>query len=893
MSIQATIQNRIFYSGARAALPPRTALLTVSLPVMSRHWTEVEPELRADIATLFAKEPLLGGHAHNLPQVFVKGKQEQDVSFADWVVALCVAFQRWARDPACQGQVVEVTGDSAQLAIPWFRQDVFDMAMQLALRHILIHYEPPLERQDKSAALAYDLGQWLQSVQPNGLAIDAMRFALAAAQRDIPVKTGSGFVQLGWGSQSERMDNSFTHRTSNLASRLARDKILSKQLLWNSGIPTSQGIWTHSVDHALEFSRTVGWPLVVKPSSLDGGVAVTARIQDESELRLAFAKAANAAQSRVIVERHIEGNDYRLLVVGGKLLVATQRVNGGVVGDGTHSVQQLVNLTNQNPLRGRDRQSQLIALDLDEEALICLRQQSLTPDSLPSADQYVFLRRTANISTGGTSVDVSHLVHPDNRDLAVRAARLTGLDIAGIDLICPDISRSWHEVGGVICEVNAQPGFRVHWLGAPERDFNGEVIDWLFANKKARIPTAAITGTNGKTTVARMLHHLWRCAGKYAGVTTTQGVWIGDEHISKDNLSGVPGANLLLDDPAVEAAIIEMPRKGLIYFGHPCDRYDVAALLNIQNDHIGVDGIQSLDEMARLKAQVLERATEAVVVNAQDELTLAMLEHSTAPRRILVSTQDDAPAFLSHLEADGEGLFLQTHQGERWIAHAQGSQITFVLPIKDVPATVGGAYGHNCVNALFAVALAWAQGLPLNVIRQGMSTFQNDARHNMGRCNFIEGLPCTTVLDFGHNPDGFEEFFNFVSKLPRTGQLRLVCMNLGNRHRQHIELAAPLIARHFDHVVLSSDPGYVRESSDYAGPDPLSSMLQAGEMAFRNAGLSPQALLVAADRVPALEAALNLARAGDLLVVLCEPEIALPVFEAFKNRSAPIKNHPQ
>ena len=884
MSIQASIQNRVFYPGGYAALPPRTALLTVSLPEVSKHWTQVEPELRRDIATLFTKEPLYGADAQNWPQVFIAGEQSQDTTFAHWVVALCVAFQRWVRNPAWQGQVIQVSGDTAQLAIPWFRQDVFDMAMQLALRHIMIHYEPPHEREDKSVVLAHDLQQWLQSAQAHGLTPNALRFALAAAQRAIPVKTSAGYVQLGWGSQSERIDSSFTSRTSNIASKLARDKTMSKQLLWESAIPTPQSIWTHSADQALAHARTVGWPLVVKPSNLDGGVAVTARIQDETELRSAFEKAVQASSGPVIVERHIEGLDYRMLVVGGELLATTQRVHGGVVGDGTHSVQQLVDLVNQNPLRGRDAQSSLIALDLDEEALVCLRQQSLTPSGLVSAGQHVYLRRTANISTGGTSVNVSHLVHPDNRALAVRAARLTGLDIAGIDFICPDISRSWFEVGGAVCEVNAQPGFRVHWLGEPERDINGEVIDWLFSGKKARIPTAAITGTNGKTTVARMLHHLWSAAGKCAGVTTTQGVWIGDEQISKDNLSGFPGANILLDDPSVEAAIIEMPRKGLIYFGHPCDRYDVAALLNIQNDHIGVDGVQSLEEMARLKAQVIERATDAVVVNAQDALTLAMLAFSKAPRHILVSAQEDAPGLCAHLQTGGEGVFLQVHQGERWIVHAQGPRITFVLPIKDVPATVGGSYGVNCVNALFAVALAWAQGLPLASIRQGMSSFQNDTQHNLGRCNFIEGLPCTTILDYGHNPDGFEDFFQFVSALPRTGQIRLACMNLGNRHRQHLELAAPLVARHFDHVVFSSDPARVIESPDYAGADPVRSMLQAGEIALRKAGLGTQALLVDADRVHALETALSLASAGDLLVVLCEADLALPVFEAFKSR---------
>jgi len=282
-------------------------MLTVSLPEMSRQWTAVEPELRADIATLFAKEPLFGVHASHWPQVFVSGAQKQESTFAHLAVALCVAFQRWARDPAWQGQVIEVTGDSAQLAIPWFRQDVFDMAMQLALRHIMIHCQPALERKDKSATLAHDLELWLQSAKPNGLAPNTLRFALAAAQRDIPVKTGTGFVHLGWGCQSERMDNSFTNRTSNLASRLARDKTLSKQLLWYSGIPSSLGIWTHSVDHALEFSRNVGWPLVVKPSSLDGGVAVTAGIQDASELRLAFERALNTSPGLVFIARHIGG----------------------------------------------------------------------------------------------------------------------------------------------------------------------------------------------------------------------------------------------------------------------------------------------------------------------------------------------------------------------------------------------------------------------------------------------------------------------------------------------------------------------------------------------------------------------------------------------------------
>ena len=833
--------------------------------------------MREQVASLFSDEVMYGVDAGDWPHAFLAGDRSQPADFAHWAAALSVAFLRWAREPVWLAQVMHVEAEASRLALPWVRAEVLDGAVALALRHILIHCEPPHERADKALALADDLQRWLHTVQAAGLSPTAMRFALAAYRKGIPVKPSAGFIQLGWGAAAERMDSSFTGRTSNIASRLARDKALTKQLLWEAGLPVPEGTVAHSLEQALEYARHAGWPLVVKPHNQDGGEGVTAGILDEAELQNAYRRAGVASGGAVLVERYIAGSDHRMLVVGEEVLAVTWRMRGGVTGDGDSTVKKLVEQTNLDPRRGSDKRSLLIALELDEEAQVCLRQQGLEPDSVPEPGQRVYLRRTANISTGGTAQDVTAQVHPDNLTLARRAARVVGLDIAGIDFICPDIARPWHEVGGAICEVNAQPGFRVHWLGAPQHDVSAEVVDWLFRGKEARIPTAAITGTNGKTTVARMLHHLWLTAGKKAGVVTTQGVWVGSEQISHRNLSGQPGGNILLTDPAVEAAVIEMPRKGLIRFGHPCDRYDVAALLNVQDDHIGVDGVNSLQEMALLKASVLAKASVAVVVNAQDALTLEMRQHAGAARHILVSTIEEVPALAEHLQQGGEAVFVQIRSGSQWIVHALGSRVTPILPLVQVQPAFDGHLEFNVSNALFAVAMAWAQGLSLGTIQQGMATFKNDSSHNLGRFNVIQGLPFTAVLDFAHNPDAIGQLCAALQDWPRKGQLRLAGLNLGNRHRQHMGEVATRLAKVFDHIVLGCDPVCVHENPDYAGENPVGNMLEWGQACLLQAGFSPDDLLLEADPAQAIRKALEIAQPGDLLLILADPYLAMPV----------------
>ena len=869
-----------FLPGCSAGLDEKTVLLDITWKGQWEPGVDWGARWSSHFLNLRPGEPLWGFSAARFPADFLVSESLVGTpAFPVWLVGLSIALQRWARQPVWQGAVLAASDKQARLALPYERQDVVKAALQHAARLLMLWAQsdgPSAQTTQASAALE----AWLQKVQPQGWAPNTLRFFAAARQRGIPTAQRAGMLQLGQGGHAELLDSSFTGRTSALATRIAKSKQLTSQLLGRAGLPVPAQWVVASLQSAEQAAHKLGWPVVVKPSNQDQGLGVVPGIRDLATLGHAFAAAQKYSPGQVIVEKHIEGDDHRLLVVGGVLRMATQRVPGGVTGDGLRSVQALLDALNADPLRGSDERSLLIRIALDAQALDCLAEQTLTPACVPAPGRWVRLRRTANISTGGTAHDVTDRVHPDNRALAERAACTVGLDIAGIDFLCPDIARSWREVGGAVCEVNAQPGFRVHWLGAPERDINGEVLDWLYRHQPARIPTAAITGTNGKTTVARMLHHIWRVAGKTAGVCTTQGVWVGDTLVSSENLSGFPGGRMLLDDPAVQAAVIEMPRKGLLVFGHPCDRYDVAALLNVQADHIGVDGIETLDQMAELKAQVLARARHAVVVNADDPRCLAMRARA-APgvRHILVARDGHNPALQAHREAGGEGLFVQRLQSQDWVVHAEGAAQTPLMRLADMPATLNGLLRFNESNALFAMALAGAQGLPWATVCEAMAGFASTPEANPGRYNLINGFPFQVLLDFGHNPDGVAEMCRIAAQLPVTGQRRLMAAEVGSRHRAHWPAVAPAVAQVFDTVVLSCYPAYVAKSLDYAGEDPVANMLNGAQGALLAAGLPAAVVSTQRERQTALEAALARSQPGNLLVLLMDPHEALPALE--------------
>jgi len=873
-----------FYPGAHAGLSGKTALVTLQYTGEIDDPASLEGRVFDQAVQLLENEPFLRIGEQEWPGFFLV--EPCSLSPAGrWVAALSVAFQRWARDPVGEGRVISSSDRSMVLAMPWEREAVFKSALQFAIR-FLHFWQQPRQEQHPKGNPEHEFSEWLQRVQVGGLSPNTLRFAMSARQRLIPVAVSAptDTLRLGWGSSALRMDGSFTEGTGVLASRIARNKIQTGNLLRLAAVPVPPSILVHSVEQALTVAMRLGWPVVVKPSDLDYGQGVVPGIGDKTTLQRAFESALKLSRRGVIVEKHVAGQDYRLLIVGGKLLAAAGRIPAGVTGDGRNTVARLVEKANADPRRSKGKRSLLIAFSLDEEALHSLRDQDLAPESVPEAGRFVFLRRTANVSTGGSAVDVTDRVHSDNRKLAERAARLVGLDVAGVDFLCPDISRSWRQVGGNIIEVNAQPGFRPHWIGDPDRDINGEIIDWMFRSRSARIPTAAISGTNGKSTTARMLHHIWSTSGKVAGVCTTNGVWVGFDMVSERNLSGYPGGRILLEDPAVETAVFEMPRKGLILFGHPCDRYDVAALLNVQNDHIGVDGIDSLEAMARLKAEVLERAVHAVVVNAEDPLCLAMLESAGAPRHILVSGDFSAPELQRHLAAGGSGVFRRMIEGTFWIVLAEGSRHSPLMPLGEIPATMNGLLQFNEINALFAAALAWAQGIPAGIIRKSLATFANTPEQNPGRFNFIGGFPFQVLLDYAHNPDGIRELCGVAGKLDVTGKRRLLNQKLGCRHRSHLDESAADLARTFDDFVLGTSPLYVGKNPEWtAGGDAQEIMIACSRQCLLEEGVAPEAIIAERDQAESIRTMMKRAEPGDLVVLLAEPWVALPVLEELRD----------
>jgi len=869
-----TIENLKFYQGAYAGLSGKTVVLLLRFDDEIKEWSLTAAAVRHQVMSLWPQHSLFDIKTEDWPHAFLV-EPATEFSFPHWVVALTIAFQRWAGDPAGDGRVLRVSGSSMVLAMAWERQPVFNTALHFALRHLLL-WSASAPDAGLSGKLAIEFDEWLLTAQSGGLSPNSFRFAFAAWQRKIPVAVSTGSVRFGWGANALRMDSSFTDATSVVGVRIAHNKFQTSSLLQQNGVPVPSGFMARDREQAFSGAEKLGWPVVVKPLHQEQGVGVVPGIKDKQIFDQAVDHAFRLSPDGVIVEKHVDGDDHRMLVVGGKLLMATLRIPGGVSGDGKSSVEQLVHEVNTDPRRGKRKRSFLISLVLNDEAMRCLREQGLEVKSVPERGRFVRLRYTANISTGGSAIDVTDKVHPDNRIVVERAARLVGLDIAGVDFLCPDIARSWREIGGKIIEVNSQPGFRPHWLSVPDRDINGEIIDWLFREKSSRIPVAAITGTNGKTTTSRMLYHIWMTFGKRAGVCTTNGVWVGDDMIADDNLSGYSGGQMLLADSAVEVAVIEMPRKGLILFGHPCDRYDVAALLNVQDDHIGVDGINSLEEMARLKASVLERATQAVVINAEDPLCLAMRQYASAPH-ILVAHDSSTPALRDHLGQGGAGVFAQVRNGTSWIVLAEGSTQSFLMPLEDIPATMNGLLRVNEINALFAAALAWAQGIPQEIIRKALAVFYNSQEQSPGRFNFIEGFEFQVLLDFAHNPEGVRELCEMVLKLQVTGKRRLLNLNIGNRHPAHLKASVPCLSRTFDHFVLGCDTDYIYKSPEWSGGDPINKMLEYSQACLLTEGVSQEVITIERDKSDAVKRILADAQPGDLLVLLAGTWEVLPL----------------
>jgi cyanophycin synthetase len=619
----------------------------------------------------------------------------------------------------------------------------FDTALRLTLAAM---HDAPCDLEAELAQL-HDLADTYR-LGPSTSAVVA-----AARARDIPVlrlTPTESLVQLGYGIYQKRIQASETSNTRAIAVDMCQNKEMTNRMLRAVGVPVPDGRVVDSADAAWDAAQAFGLPVVVKSEDGNQGKGVSVNLQTEAEVRAAYA-IARAFRSGVLVERCISGYDYRLLVVGGKMVAAARRDPPQVEGDGRHTVAELVASVNADPRRRPGHSSSLTRIALDDPALLVLAQQGLTVDSIPQPGQSVRLRTNCNLSTGGTAADVTDLVHPSNARMAELAAQIFDLDVAGIDMLCQDIARPLAEQGGAIVEVNAAPGLRMHLSpasGTP-RDVGTPIVEMLYPNAApSRIPIIAVTGTNGKTTVTRLIAHMYTTAHWRVGMTCTEGVSIDGEQIMQGDCSGPKSAQAVLLHPRVEVAVLETARGGILREGLAFDRCSVGVVTNISSDHLGLGGITTLEELARVKQVVVEavRRDGAAVLNADDPL-VAEMAAATDSEVIYFSTKPQQPIVAAHLANGGRCVLAE--QGA--IVLAQGASRVELIELERVAFTFGGAISFQVQNALAATAAGWAAGLNPALIARALTTFAADEQMAPGRFNRLEVGGVDVILDYGHN----------------------------------------------------------------------------------------------------------------------------------------------
>ncbi|MGB5336012.1 MAG: cyanophycin synthetase [Woeseiaceae bacterium] len=686
----------------------------------------------------------------------------------------------------------------------------------------------------------------------------------AAEERNIPwLRLNSySLVQFGQGRYQQRIQATTTGRTSNIAVELASDKEETNGILRDLGLPVPAQAMVRTTRDAVRAAERIGYPVVLKPLAGNHGRGVSINLRTAEEVETGFAKAKEHGKT-VIVESYIEGFDHRLLVVNGQLVAAAKRVPGHVVGDGSNTIERLVEIVNQDPRRGVGHEKVLTRLEFDHQAERLLAKLGYDKDTVPAEGEVVYLRSTANLSTGGTAIDVTDIIHPDNREMAIRAIRAIDLDIGGVDFLTRDITESYREAGGGICEVNAGPGFRMHVApsaGTP-RDVAGPVIDMLFPpGEPSRIPIAAITGTNGKTTTSRMLAHILKMSGLTVGLTSTDGVYIDGKLSVPGDMTGPVSSQMILRDPSVDAAVMETARGGLLRSGLGFQECNVACCLNVSADHLGLRGVNTLEDLAEVKRVPIEIATDAAVLNADDPLCLQMADYTDAARLSYITMNPGHPLVKQHIQAGGQAFVLEKGMNGHMITIYDNESHTPLLWTHLIPATIEGRAMHNVQNAMFAAALAYNMDVGLEGIRQGLRTFDSTFFQAPGRMNIYTEHPFKVILDYAHNPAAVKAMCGLVDRFDVDGRRTVVLSAPGDRRDEDIHAIAEIAAGHFDHFICRCD-----DNRRGRGPDEVAVMLKNKLLQM---GVSADRIEVIPDEQESTQRALETAQAGDLVLIL-------------------------
>jgi len=636
-----------------------------------------------------------------------------------------------------------------------------------------------------------------------------------AGKRGIPFirLNKHSLVQLGYGVHQKRIRATIASTTSNIAVDIACDKEETKNLLEAAEIPVPRGMVVRTVDGLQAVVEKYGYPLVIKPIDGNHGKGNTTNITTWEQALIAF-DAAKAYSRSVIVERFITGFDFRCLVINYKFICAALRTPASVTGDGKHTIQQLIDITNQDPRRGYGHEKVLTQITVDQFTQKILDEKGYTLDTIPAKGEFVLVKPTANLSTGGTSTDVTDEVHPTNIFMCERIARIVGLDICGIDIMATDLRTPVNENGGAILEVNAAPGFRMHIdpsEGLP-RNVAEPVVDMLFPRGSAgRIPIIAITGTNGKTTTTRITAHIAKTAGKKVGYTTSDGVYIQNQLMMKGDCTGPISSQFVLKDPTVDFAVLECARGGILKNGLAFQNCDVAIVTNVAADHMGLSGINTIEQMAKVKAVVPETVFPYgyAVLNADDELVYAMRD-SLKCNIALFSMDEKNPHVIKHAKDGG----LATVYENGYISILKGTWKIRVMHVKDIPVTYEGKAVHNVNNCLPAVMAAYLyRDITIEDIRSALMSFLPSATLTPGRLNFFHFKTFTILADFAHNPHGLNLLCDFVNKLDYPKKIGIIS-GTGDRRDEDIRELGTISAKNFDEIIIRCDKNLRGRSAD-------------------------------------------------------------------------------
>ncbi|MFY3079449.1 cyanophycin synthetase [Achromobacter xylosoxidans] len=722
------------------------------------------------------------------------------VSIAHVLQIVALTLQAYAGCPVTFGRTSSTIEPGVfQVVVEYSEEEVGRLAMDLAQQLVQAALDDaPFDLADALKRLR-ELDEDVRLGPSTGSIVNA------ATARNIPYRrlTQGSMVQFGWGSKQRRIQAAETDLTSAISESIAQDKDLTKMLLDAAGVPVPLGRSVTTAEDAWAAAQELGGPVVVKPRDGSQGRGVAVNIETRERVIQAF-EVAEEISSEVIVERYIPGHDFRLLVVGGALVAASRRDPPQVTGDGVHTIRQLVDQVNADPLRGDGHATSLTKIRFDDIALATLKKQGFDADSVPAPGTLIFLRNNANLSTGGSATDVTDEVHPEMAARAVSAARMIGLDICGVDVVAESVHYPLEDQNGGVVEVNAAPGLRMHLN--PSFGKGRAVGEAIIANMYAdgddgRIPVVAVAGTNGKTTTVRLTAHILGTAGNRVGMTNSDGVYVDNLRIDTGDCSGPRSARSVLMHPDVDAAVFETARGGILREGLAFDRCNVAIVTNIgMGDHLGLGYISTVEDLAVVKRVIVQHVhpSGTAVLNAADPIVAEMA--SSCPGSITYFAEDrNHPVMATHR---AQGLRVVYCDGDAIVAAQGGEETRF--PLAEIPLTRNGTIVFQVENAMASIAAAWALGLDWSIVRRGLATFVNDAQTAPGRFNVFDYRGATVIADYGHNPDAILALVRAVDAMPAKRR-SVVISGAGDRRDEDIRMQTEILGEAFDDVLLYQD----------------------------------------------------------------------------------------